>query len=73
MQVLYDRTFVSMDKQKEGVFVDLNIPLRRTMTFEEHGSGASAVGAGNTYLMITSNQQYTVTDPKSVGVYKSLA
>lgn len=73
VQVLYDRTFWALDKQKEGVWVDIRVPIKRQMTFESPGTGHGAVGAGNTYLMIRSNDDYSLMDYKSVGIYKSLA
>lgn len=72
MKVLYDKTYVVNDSNKTGVVVNLSVPIRRKLTFETTGSGSNAIGAGNIYLMISSDKSYSLSNYKTYAFYKDL-
>ena len=72
VQVLFDRTYQVAKSTDLGVMVKINVPIKKKMTYEFTSSGPSAVGAGNTYLVINSTGAFNVLNYKSYGLYKDL-
>ena len=72
IKVLYDKTYTVNDTNKSGVVVNLSVPIKRKLTFESTGSGAATVGAGNVYLMISSDNSWNLSNYKTYGFYKDL-
>lgn len=72
MKVLYDREYVVNDSNKTGVLCKMSLPIKRKLTFETTGSGAAAVGAGNIYILISSDNDYNIYNYNTFAFYKDL-
>lgn len=72
IRVLYDKEYVVNDENKNGVVVKLSVPIKRKMTFETTNQGSNAVGAGNIYIMITSDADWNLYNYKTYAFYKDL-
>jgi len=72
IKVLYDKEYVVNDSNKNGVLCKMSLPIRRKITFESSASGTSAIGAGNIYLMISSDNDYNLYSYNTFGFYKDL-
>lgn len=72
IKVLYDKHLTVNDSNKTGCVVDLSVPIKRKMTFENANSGANSVGAGNIVLAIVSDDEFDIASYSTVGFYKDL-
>lgn len=74
VQILYDRTY-TIDKTatfQQGVRCAFNVKIQKKMTYETTSTGATAVGAGNIFLGIISDDGFTVRDYYLTALYKQL-
>lgn len=72
IKVLFDKTYTVNDTNKSGVVVNITVPIRRRITFETTGQGNNAIGAGQIYLMISSDKNYNLSNYKTFAFYKDL-
>lgn len=72
LRVLFDKTYTVNDSNKTGVVVNISVPIRRKITFESTSSGGNAIGAGNIYLMISSDNSYNLSNYRTYAFYKDL-
>lgn len=74
IQVLYDKTFtINLAATFQlGLRVHFKVNIQKKLTFEEIGSGPSAVGAGNVYIGICSDDLFTVADYVTTATYKEM-
>lgn len=74
IQVLYDRTYTIQYGAllQDGVRVAIKVPIKKKMTFETISSGAPAVGAGNVWMGITSDQAFNIRDYYTTALYKQM-
>lgn len=74
IQVLYDRTFTIQEtaQMQEGIGCSVNVNIKKKMTFESTSSGHAAVGAGNVYLAINSDRDFTVNSYILTALYKQV-
>lgn len=72
IKVLKDKTYVINDTNKSGIAVSISCQIKRKLVFETDTSGANAIGAGNVYLMITSDKSYNLSNYRTYGLYKQL-
>lgn len=74
IQVLYDKTY-TIDKTglfQEGLRVHFKVPIKKKMVWETNSSGGGAVGAGNVWLGINSDQVFNVSNYITTALYKQM-
>lgn len=72
IKVLRDKEYVLNDSNKTGVVCSMSVPIKRKMTFETTSSGTSAVGAGNIYILISSDESFNLFNYRTYAFYKDL-
>lgn len=69
--VLYDKTFKVENTEVMGRHVRADVNLRGAkLTFETAAAGGGAVGAGNIFIVVTSNLSYKLGAYYTTGFYR---